>query len=123
MVTMKSAPAAHSLADVAGMPPAALSLCIASALRLREARGVQPRRRRRSPEVETAHGEAAFCEVSSHWSTPAHTRQTLRRTAGAAEAADMFPSPMKPTLLRARVTRCLLPRPQTGHRRALFGIG
>ncbi len=37
MVTMKSAPAAHSLADVAGMPPAALSLCIASALRLREA--------------------------------------------------------------------------------------
>jgi hypothetical protein len=37
MVTMKSAPAAHSLADAAGMPPAALSLCIASALRLREA--------------------------------------------------------------------------------------
>jgi hypothetical protein len=39
MVTMKSAPAAHSLADAAGMPPAALSFCIASALRLREALG------------------------------------------------------------------------------------
>ena len=103
MVTIKSAPDAHSLADAAAMPPAACSLCIASALQLRETLACALSRRR-SPEVEPTHGKTALREISSHGAAPAHKRQTLRHAASGTAGTDMFPSPMKPTLLCARVT-------------------